>query len=188
MYSAKFIGAALAALHVAGGAIAATTATIPTALVPTGEQAVERVAARGVQIYSCRVSAVSPTGAEWLFIAPEAELFDAQGKSIGRHYAGPNWEAHDGSRIAGSVKARADAPQPGAIPWLLLSAQSTGKQGRFSRVTSVQRIDTAGGSAPTHPCSTAQLGTTAKVPYTADYVLFAPRKFDLGADVRLPLF
>ena len=188
MYSTKLIGAALAALHLAGCAVSAPTASIPSTLVPDGEQAIERVAARGVQIYACRVSAVSPTGAEWLFIAPEAELFDAQGKSVGRHYAGPHWEAHDGSRIAGKLRARADAPQSGAIPWLLLSAQSTGKDGRFAQVTSIQRVDTAGGSAPSHLCSTAQLGTTAKVPYTADYVLFArPRRLDLGANLVFPI-
>jgi hypothetical protein len=186
MHSLKFVGAALAALHLAGCALTPPAPAVPAALVPANQQPVERIAARGVQIYSCRISAVSPTGAEWLFLAPEAELFDAQGKAVGRHYAGPHWEALDGSRIVGSVKARVDATQSGAIPWLLLSAQSTGKEGRFAHITSVQRIDTAGGSAPTHSCSTAQLGTTAKVPYTADYVLFAPRKVDSATDTRLP--
>ena len=51
-------------------------------------------------------------------MAPEAELFDGDGKRVGHHFASPRWEADDGSRIVGSVKARADAPQRGAIAWL----------------------------------------------------------------------
>src|SRR6185503_67311 len=64
------------------------------------------VPAKGVQIYECR-----PRRAK-----------------IGRHYAGPHWEASDGSKVLGTVRERADAPAAGAIPWLLLSAKSVGPQ------------------------------------------------------------
>ena len=122
--------------------------------------------AKGVQIYECRNS-------EWAFVAPAADLFDANGKKIGRHFAGPQWEAEDGSRITGTgVKARSDAPVAGAIPWLLLSAQSVGGKGVFSGVSSVRRVHTAGGVAPRAHCSPAETGQLVRVPYTADYYFF----------------
>ena len=74
--------------------------------------------------------------------------------------------------MVGAVKARADAPVAGSIPWLLLSAKSTGPQGTFSRVTSIQRVNTEGGTAPTQPCNRESLGRQARIAYAADYVLF----------------
>ena len=140
---------------------------VPDALRPSVNEALAMVVpAKGVQIYECR-------DRKWAFVAPEADLFDANGKRIGRHDAGPTWEAADGSRIAGSLKGRADAPQADAIPWLLLSAKSVGPQGAFSRVTSVQRVSTTGGLAPAGSCATP--GERARVGYTADYYLFTPR-------------
>jgi hypothetical protein len=123
------------------------------------------VPAKGVQIYECR-------NKEWAFVAPAADLFDANGKKIGRHYEGPQWEAADGSRIAGTVKARADAPARDAIPWLLLSARSVGGKGAFSGVSSVRRVNTLGGVAPHAHCSGAEAGNLVRVPYTADYYFF----------------
>jgi hypothetical protein len=40
-------------------------------------------------------------------------------------------------------------------------------------VTGVQRINTAGGRARAEGCSTETLGKTARIGYTADYVLLA---------------
>lgn len=154
-------------------ACAQTPPAVPAPLVPPGEAVMSRVAARGVQIYECRAKA-GGAGAEWAFVAPEAELLDSRGEIVGRHYAGPRWEAGDGSRIIGSLKARADAPQAGAIPWLLLGTRSDGPDGRWSRVTSVQRIRTVGGVAPQDGCDAGTLGRSARVPYTADYVMFVP--------------
>jgi hypothetical protein len=125
-----------------------------------------------VQVYQCRAQP-NAAGAAWAFVAPEAELLDARGAVTGKHYAGPIWEAADGSKVVGTVTARADAPQAGAIPWLLLSTRSVGGPGRFADVTSVQRIHTAGGQAPAKTCDPSTLGATERVPYTADYLLFA---------------
>jgi hypothetical protein len=119
--------------------------------------------AKGVQIYQCR-------GGHWAFVAPDAELFDTHGMKIGRHYAGPQWEAFDGSRVIAKVKARSDAPVPSAIPWLLLEAHSVGSEGRFSAVSSIRRVNTTGGVAPTAPCSAGQV---LRVPYSADYYFFS---------------
>lgn len=163
----------LGALALAACASQPSSVAVPSDLVPSGERAVERLGARGVQIYECR-NKVGASGTEWVFVAPEAELFDVQGAPAGRHYAGPHWEAADGSRIVGTAKARADAPLAGAIPWLLLSARSVGGPGRLAKITSVQRVNTAGGTAPAGGCDAASLGRTERVPYTADYILLAP--------------
>jgi len=75
----------------------------------------------------------------------------------------PHWEATDGSKILGAVKERADAPMADAIPWLLLSAKSVGSEGSFSKVTSIQRVNTVGGVAPKAGCSQATAGTPARI-------------------------
>jgi hypothetical protein len=133
------------------------------------------VPARGVQIYECRPRKDQAGEYEWAFVAPEADLFDAKGSMVGRHYAGPHWEATDGSKVLGTVKERADAPAAGAIPWLLLSAKSVGPAGRFSKVTSIQRVSTVGGVAPRTGCSQASVGTRSRVDYTADYYFFTAK-------------
>ena len=142
---------------------------------PANESLAMIVAARGVQIYECRAKQDQTGAYEWAFIAPEADLFDAGGKKIGKHYAGPHWESSDGSKVAGAVKERADARQTDSIPWLLLVAKSVGPQGAFSRITSIQRLNTVGGAAPKSDCSQASVGTNVRVPYTADYYFFSEK-------------
>jgi Protein of unknown function (DUF3455) len=159
-----------AALPLLMSACAVAPTPVPDALRPgPGEAALVTLAARGVQIYECRAKKDDAQATEWAFVAPEADLFDR------KHYAGPRWEAPDGSKALGSVKARADAPAAGAIPWLLLTTRSDGPDGAFAKVTSIQRVRTVGGVAPASGCTTATIGQGARVPYTADYVLFAMR-------------
>ena len=131
--------------------------------------------AKGFQIYECRGKKDDATQYEWVLKGPEADLFDARGKKIGRHYGGPTWESNDGSKTVGAVKASSPAPAPDAIPWLLLSATSTGPQGSFSKVTAIQRLNTVGGVAPASGCSQAVAGKPLRVNYTADYYFFAPK-------------
>jgi hypothetical protein len=131
------------------------------------------VGAKGVQIYECRAKQDVGAGYEWAFVAPEAELYDALGRPIGSHGAGPVWQSADGSRVAGKVKSRADAPTAGTIPWLLLTTESTGPAGALSRITSIQRVNTTGGAAPAAPCTSETSGSKARVQYTADYRLFS---------------
>ena len=158
--------------------------SVPTTLIPVGEKLVGTVVAQGVQIYECRVKSGDSTGPEWVFVAPEADLFDEHGKPTGKHYAGPRWDAGDGSVIAGTVRASVGAPRPDSIPWLLLTTQSVGGPGRFAAVTSVQRIDTAGGTAPDAGCTPAVLGRTVRVPYAAVYAMFSKSSGPTGAIVR----
>jgi hypothetical protein len=168
------ISSLLATALIAGCAATQPASIIPAQLNPDAKEAMTLIVpAKGVQIYECRASKAGVY--EWAFIAPEAELFDTTGKPIGRHYAGPHWEAIDGSKIAGAVKARADAPASGAIPWLLLGTKSVGAAGSFSKVTSIQRVNTVGGSAPKVGCSQDNAGTPARIPYTADYYFFTAK-------------
>ena len=157
---------------------------VPGKLVPIGETLVGAVTARGVQIYECRAKRGDSIASEWAFVAPEADLFDEQGKPAGTHYAGPSWNAGDGSAIAGAVQASAVAPRADSIPWLLLSTHSVGSAGRFAAVTSVQRIDTAGGIAPDAGCTPAALGRTVRVPYTAIYTMFSKSSVSTTSGVR----
>jgi Protein of unknown function (DUF3455) len=150
-----------------------STIQLPDKLKPGANESLAMIVhAKGVQIYECRAGKDQTGNYEWAFVAPEAELFDARGNRIGRHYAGPRWESTDGSKIVGTVKEHADAPAADAIPWLLLSAKPDGAEGSFSKVTSVQRVSTVGGMAPKAGCSQATAGTPARVNYTADYYFF----------------
>jgi hypothetical protein len=177
---AVLIGIVLVTLFVAGcaGVPSAATADVPEKLKPAASESLAMVVpARGVQIYECRASKDRAGEYEWAFVAPEADLFDASGtKKIGRHFAGPHWEAADGSLVQGAVKEHADAPTADAIPWLLLSAKSVGPQGSFSRVTSIQRVSTVGGVAPKGGCFEAEAGKRLRIGYSADYYFFAPQQ------------
>lgn len=145
---------------------------IPDKLRPAANESLALILpAGGVQIYECRASKGS-AGYEWVFVAPEADLYDGHGTRVGSHYAGPHWESADGSRVVGTQKERVDSPEANAIPWLLLTAKSDGKEGSLSKVTSVLRVHTVGGVAPTDGCSQAAAGKQARVSYTADYFFF----------------
>jgi hypothetical protein len=118
----------------------------------------------GVQIYSCN-------GVAWGFVAPRANLYDDHGKLIITHFAGPTWQAMDGSRVVGRLVDFVTV-DPTAIPWVLLSASTAaGPDGdRLVATTYVQRIATTGGLAPpAADCNATTAGTVAEVPYTADY-------------------
>lgn len=167
----------LLALHLGGcAAPSKPLADVPDKLKPDANESLAMIVpAKGVQIYECRAKKDQPEAYEWTFVAPEADLFDVRGNKIGRHYAGPHWESNDGSKIVGTVKERADASAADAIPWLLLAAKSTGSEGSFSKVTSIQRVNTVGGVAPKTGCSQAAAGTPARITYTADYYFFSAK-------------
>jgi hypothetical protein len=174
----KFIASFLPLLVAACSSVQTPTPTadVPDKLKPRANESLAMIApAKGVQIYECRAQKDQAGAYEWAFVAPEADLFDTSGKKIGRHYAGPHWESTDGSKIAGTVKERADAPQADAIPWLLLATKSVGSEGSFSKITSIQRVNTVGGVAPKTGCSQSTVGSTARIPYTADYYLLSEK-------------
>jgi hypothetical protein len=141
---------------------------IPDAIKPApGLSRFLTATATGVQIYTCgRSDAGTPA---WIFKAPEAQLFDPQQRQIGMHYAGPTWEADDGGKVVGTVKASIPAPGGTAIPWLLLDVTSREGAGLFTGATAILRILTVGGLAPAQGCAAAQAGGESRVPYTAMY-------------------
>jgi hypothetical protein len=146
---------------------------VPEALmVSPEEQVAVSMLAEGVQIYQCKPNAEDASKYEWTFTAPEAVLYDSEHNELGKHYAGPTWEANDGSKVIGEVKARADAPSADAIPWLLLNAKSTEGEGAFGAVTSIHRVETTGGQAPTEGCDQAHQDEEARAPYTAVYYFY----------------
>jgi len=148
---------------------------IPTILAPSASSVLLfELGARGVQIYACEADPNDATAFVWTFKAPEAELFNARGEVVGTHFAGPTWQGQDGSAVVGAVLERADAPDTGAIPWLLLEAKEHAGSGAFSTVTHVQRLDTVGGVAPVEGCDEAHAGAQVRAPYQATYAFFYP--------------
>jgi hypothetical protein len=147
---------------------AAAHQPVPDAIaVPDGNEAFLSAHAVGVQIYSCN-------GTAWALVAPRANLYDRRGKLIATHFAGPTWQAKDGSSVVGVREANVNV-DPTAIDWLRLKAVST-TPGTFGKTTYIQRIDTAGGIAPAAgDCNATTSGATVEVPYTADYVFWRAR-------------
>ncbi len=139
---------------------------------PLGEKLILKASARGSQVYTCQAQADNPNLFEWHLKAPDAELFDDQGQKLGRHYAGPTWQAMDNSKVIGKVSAKANAPQVNAIPWLLLEAKSHAGQGLFTPVRWIQRLNTTGGQAPNGGCDRAHQNQEHRVQYTADYYYY----------------
>ena len=129
--------------------------------VQAGNRVAFHVYALGVQIYRW-------DGTSWVFVAPSARLFaDAEYHGeVGIHYAGPTWESHSGGKVIAS-RQESCAPDPTAIPWLLLHMVSTEGPGIFDRVTYIQRVNTSGGLPPTGPGPF--IGAEEEVPYTAEY-------------------
>lgn len=130
----------------------------------------------GVQIYECKSPGDAAGQFKWVLKAPEADLIDEKGKKIGKHYAGPTWEANDGSKVIGELQQHVDAPGPDAIPWLLLKAKSNEARGIFKNVTYIQRLDTEGGKPPVAGCDSGHPNAEVRVHYTANYYFYGPSK------------
>jgi hypothetical protein len=133
--------------------------------VPAGNTPFLLAHALGVQIYACTAT---PGGPKWQFVAPKAVLYGDPGELLGFHFAGPTWQATDGSQVKA---ARVDGVtvDPKAIPWLLLEATST-SAGRLAPTTYIQRLNTHGGLEPAAAaCNAGTVGAEQHVPYTADY-------------------
>jgi FtsP/CotA-like multicopper oxidase with cupredoxin domain len=140
-------------------------AQIPANLFPApGAVLIGQFPASGVQIYQCSLVG---SALQWTFVAPRATLVNAQNQVFAQHYAGPTWEATDGSKVVGQMMQSAPSPI-GAIPWLLLSGMPSGN-GVLSGTRFIQRLNTVGG-ALSGGCSPS--GSQQEVNYTADYVFF----------------
>jgi hypothetical protein len=138
---------------------------------PAGEQLFLTVHAKGDQVYTCKEGV---TQFDWVLKAPDAQLFDKDGKPFGKHFAGPTWEANDDSRVTGKAVANAPSPDPDSVPWLLVHVVGHEGNGVLSRATSIQRINTKGGKPPASGCDSTHTGQEVRAPYSADYLFYAP--------------
>jgi hypothetical protein len=110
---------------------------------PQGSAPLLEVVVDGVQIYTCEAKG---SLFQWTFTAPEANLFDKQGRQIGTHFAGPIWKMADGSAIVGEFVTKADAPEKDAIQWLLLRTKAHEGQGILADAAFIRRTETKGRS------------------------------------------
>ena len=157
--------AALALLLSSASVLSASAQTpLPDAIAAPGETIVLTLHAEGAQIYECKAGADGKLA--WAFREPTAAL-PLDGKTVGRHYAGPNWEHIDSSAVVGKAVGNAPGATANDIPWLKLGVTSRRGNGVLSPATTVQRINTAGGKL-NGACYKA--GTYESVPYSADYV------------------
>lgn len=167
------IWAALLLCALSGGAIA-QEALAP----PPGARKLFEFSADGVQIYVCKPKDAAETaqGYAWIFEAPEAVLFDADGKQAGTHSKGPTWTLNDGSSVEAEVTAKRPSPHEGSIPWLLLKVKSHQGKGKLDSVNFIRRVDTDGGDEPEARCDAVHKGDTARIPYSATYQFFGEYK------------
>jgi hypothetical protein len=142
----------------------AASAQVPPALAAPGESSVVTLHAEGAQVYECKAG--NDGKLAWAFREPIATLL-LDGKTVGRHYAGPNWEHVDGSAVTAKAVANAPGQSAGDIPWLKLEVTGHRGSGTLAGVTTVQRINTRGG---VHAGACDQAGALHSAPYAADYV------------------
>lgn len=163
---------AFAAASIALSSLVAAQQIPPQLQPPAKEQLLLQVHAKGDQIYTCKADAAQSS---WTLKAPDAQLVDDKGKPFGKHFAGPSWEANDGSRVTGKAVANAPSPDADSIPWLLVNIVAHEGSGVLSTATTIQRLNTKGGKAPTTGCDASHAGQELRVPYSADYLFFAPK-------------
>jgi Protein of unknown function (DUF3455) len=138
--------------------------------VPKGNVLFLRAYGRGVQKYTCPVSASSKAVPHAILLAGD----ENEGDLVAIHFGGPTWEALDGSLVVGDAANAKHFPAPDqdGVDWLLVPAKSTAGNGLFSRVTYIQRLYTDGGKAPTDGCDQNQIEVL--VEYSAQYFFYSP--------------
>ena len=144
----------------------------------------------GTQNYICAPAATA-SGLDWVFIGPQATLFDDDVEQSLTHFFSKNpdkenaiqatWQhSRDSSAVwatrhAGSLDSRFVAPN--AIEWLLLdvSGAEYGPRGgdKLARTAFIQRVNTVGGvKPPSAECTAATLNVKRFVSYEADYFFY----------------
>jgi hypothetical protein len=149
-------------------------AEVPETIAARGETLIATAHATGAQVYECKTN--SDGKLVWQFREPIATLM-IDGKTVGRHFAGPVWEMADGSAVSAKVSAQAPGATTNDIPLLRLDVAARHGSGLLSGITTIQRLNTRGGRADAACDST---GTFLSVPYSADYAFYKKA----AADVR----
>ena len=137
---------------------------VPEAVAAPGEQAIMTVHAEGAQVYECKVDQAGRL--TWQFREPIATLIQ-DGRTVGRHYAGPHWEFENGDVVAARVTGRAQSDSTQDIPLLRLEVTTRRGSGPTAATTTVQRLATRGGALE-GPCE--QTGAFRSIAYSAQYV------------------
>jgi hypothetical protein len=148
----------------------AAMAQAPAAVSVTGAKTIATFQGVGAQVYECKAG--NDGKLAWSFREPIAALID-NGKTVGRHYAGPTWEDIDGSKIVAKASGNAPGATADDIPWLKLDVTKHTGRGLLSKVTIVQRLNTSGGVL-SGGCDKA--GNFKSVAYTATYVFLQKGK------------
>jgi hypothetical protein len=141
---------------------------------PGGNSRVVTFYAEGVQKYKAQAKPGSnQVTYEWVFVAPQADLYGENNIKVGTHSAGPTWQLLSPGldTIYGqafSPAKTAPSPDGTSIDWLLLMPMPGKKAtGLFANVAYIQRIATSGGKAPATPPTGPD--QTIEVPYKAVY-------------------
>ena len=176
MQRISLITAAVAVLSACAGSplmmMKVDNATLPEAVrVPAGQKVLMTTTGVGELTYECREKKDMAGQHEWAFVGPVATLYGAERKAVGRYYAGPTWEATDGSKVTGKQVAVAPS-SPGNIPLQLVKAEPAMGNGAMTGVSYIQRLNTKGGVAPVSACDAASKGQRQQVAYEADYVFY----------------
>jgi len=125
IHQSSFAVIAAAAALVATGA----AAQVPEPIAAPGESVIVTLHAEGAQVYDCKAGADGKLA--WAFREPIATLL-LDGKTVGRHYAGPNWDHADGSGVTGKVLANAPGKSANDIAWLKLEVTARRGSGVLS--------------------------------------------------------
>jgi len=139
--------------------------------VPAGHRQMMATTGVGEITYECREKKDMAGQHEWAFVGPVATLFGGDRRAVGKYYAGPTWEAADGSKVTGRQVAIAPAA-PGSIPLQLVKTEPAMGAGAMTGVNYIQRLNTKGGVAPSMACDAMSKGKRQQVAYEADYVFY----------------
>jgi len=164
------LAAALAALP-AAAAIAEPDGIAASLRVPASEAPAFVLSGNGVYIYQCRQAISDPNAYVWSFVVPDATLYEGT-RSVARHATVGLYESlSDRSSVSGIVRSSQPAGSAN-LPWVLIRAQPIGDSGLFANVSSIQRVNTTGGAAPSGGCGPDNVGEEARVAYQADYYFY----------------
>ena len=185
---ASFALAFTTATHAGGGYV---RPLVPETIEPpAGLKLVLVGHAVGTQNYIC-APASTPTGVDWLFIGPQATLFNSTLQQVATHFHSTNpyqddaiqatWQSSRDTSSVWAVKYKGSTDSayvaPDAIEWLLLEVKGAqaGPTGGTTLVPAkwIQRVNTSGGLAPpASECNAGTLKNRKLVPYEADYYFY----------------
>lgn len=168
-----------------------TPPAVPASIeVPAGHKLILAGHALGTQNYIC-APAATPTGVDWLFIGPQATVFDADGRQILTHFLSKNpyqgdalnatWQHSRDSSVVWAKRYNGSSDPAyvalDAIEWLLL--EMTGAQAgpdggqKLAKTLLIQRVNTVGGvKPPAAACTASTINTRKFVSYEADYYFY----------------